>query len=71
MSSNTTNREQLIEETLSLTQEGIYDSIRQASRTTGVPQSTVYHRRAGRVPRSQITLRSARLTPEQEAIFIR
>jgi hypothetical protein len=39
--------------------------------TTGAPQSTVYHRRAGRPPRSQTTVRSARLTPRQEAIFAR
>jgi DDE superfamily endonuclease/Tc5 transposase DNA-binding domain len=69
MASNTLNSEQLIEETLRLTDEGVYDSIRQASRVTGAPRSTVGHRRAGRLPRSQITPRNARLTPRQEAIF--
>jgi hypothetical protein len=35
MSSITSDREQLIEETLRLVDEGVYDSIRQASRATG------------------------------------
>ena len=69
MSSTTLKAEYLVEETLQLAQEGFYQSIRQASRSTGAPQSTVYHRRAGRLPRSQTTVRSARLTPRQEAIF--
>ena len=64
-SSTTINPEQLVQETLYLTQEGFYDSIRQASRTTGAPQSTVYHRRAGRPPLSQTTVCSARLTVRQ------
>jgi hypothetical protein len=35
MSRNTSNREQLIEDTLHLVDEGVYDSIRQATRATG------------------------------------
>lgn len=35
MSRNTSNREQLIEDTLRLVDEGVYDSIRQATRATG------------------------------------
>jgi hypothetical protein len=69
MSSNTLKPEQLIEEALSLTQEGVYSSIRQATRSTGAPQSTVYHRRAGRLPRSQILVHSARLTSRQGEIM--
>jgi hypothetical protein len=45
MSSITSDREQLIEETLRLVDEGVYDSIRQA---TGAPLSTVCYRRASR-----------------------
>jgi|ERR1700722_11394755 hypothetical protein len=66
MSSTTLNPEQLIEETLYLAQGGFYDSIRQTSR---IAQSALYHRRTGRPPGSQTTMRSARPIPRQEAIF--
>ena len=71
MSRTAPHTDQLIEQTLQLTDEGIYDSISQATRVTGAPRSTVYHRRAGRPPRSQINVRSTRLTLKQEAIFTR
>jgi len=45
--SSTSHREQLIEETLQLIDEGVYDSLRQASRATGASLSIVCHRRAG------------------------
>jgi hypothetical protein len=71
MASITLNSEQLIEETLHLANEGVYDSIRQASLATGARRSTVGHRRAGRPPRSQITVRNARLTSKQETTLMR
>jgi Tc5 transposase DNA-binding domain len=70
LSQTTSNREQLVEETLRLV-EDVYGSIRQASRATGAPPSTVYHKRAGRQSRSQTTVRGARLTPRQEGILAR
>jgi hypothetical protein len=71
MASITLYSEQLIEETLHLADGDVYDSIRQASRATGAPRSTVGHRRAGRPPRSQIIVRNARLTSGQEITLSR
>jgi hypothetical protein len=47
-----------------------YYSIRQAALASGVARSTLGHRRLGRLPRSAITVKTARLNAEQERTLI-
>ena len=48
-----------------------FRSIRQTALATTQPWSTLGHRRAGRLPRSQITVRNARLTKQQKEVLVR
>ena len=49
-----------------LLDRGRFDSVRQASRTTNVPRSTIQDRRAGVRPRGRESQPHARLTRDQE-----
>ena len=48
-----------------------FRSIRQTALATTQARSTLGHRRAGRLPRSEITVRNARLTKQQREILFR
>ena len=71
MASESSQKEQNVELALAYTQLGVYSSIRQTALATGIPRSTLGHRRAGRLLRSQIRVRNARLTSKQEDILYR
>ena len=48
-----------------------FRSIRQTALATTQVRSTLGHRRARRLPRSQITVRNARLTKQQKEVLVR
>ena len=64
-------KEANLENALIYNQLGVYSSLRQTALATGVPRSTLGHRRAGRPPRGQIRVRSARLNSGQEEVLSR
>ena len=63
-------QEQEIQEAIESVRLGQFRSIRQSAVANLLPRSTIGHRRAGRLPRSSITPKSARLTAIQKNILI-
>ena len=59
------SKEAAIQQAITLYNDRSFSSLRAAARTTGAKRSTVGHRRASRLPRSKITIISARLTAQQ------
>jgi hypothetical protein len=62
--------EKSVQQTLESLSTKQYCSIRQAALGNGVAKSTLGHRRLRRVPRSEITTKTARLNKEQECTLI-
>ena len=63
------SKETAVQQAITLHNDRTFSSLRAAARTTGAKRSTVGHRRAGRLPRSEITIASARLTAQQQEIL--
>jgi hypothetical protein len=71
MAGSSSDREESIQTALAHVELGVYRSLRQASIANRLPRSTIGHRRAGRKPRAQIHVKSARLRSDQEDTLLR
>jgi len=63
------SKEAAVQQAITFHNDRAFSSLQAAAHTTGAKRSTVGHRRAGRLPRSEITIESARLTAQQQKIL--